>query len=188
MAHKQQLDCVCCHETRASRYIVAGQRELRGFMSETKLDRTDRRIVDALQRDGRLANNELAAKVSLSPSPCLRRVRSLEEAGVIKRYVALVDPVKVGLDMLAYVSVKLEKKGQMPAEEFASAVSAWSEVTECYSMTGEMDYLLRVQVRDLDHFSRFVMTKLLKQPYVVDVKSSFALERVKETTVLPLSQ
>lgn len=156
-------------------------------MSESALDRTDRRIVDALQRDGRLPNNELAAKVSLSPSPCLRRVRSLEEAGVIKRYVALVDPVKVGLEMLAYVSVKLEKKGQMPAEEFAGAVNTWPEVTECYSMTGEMDYLLRVQVRDLDHFSRFVMTKLLKQPYVVDVKSSFALERVKETTVLPLS-
>jgi Lrp/AsnC family leucine-responsive transcriptional regulator len=155
-------------------------------MSELKLDRTDRRIVDALQHDGRLPNNELAAKVSLSPSPCLRRVRSLEEAGVIKRYVALVDPLKVGLEMLAYVSVKLEKKGQMPAEEFNSAVNTWTEVIECYAMTGDMDYLLRVQVEDLDHFSRFIMGKLLKQPAVVDVKSSFALERVKETTVLPL--
>ncbi|HXE49163.1 MAG TPA: Lrp/AsnC family transcriptional regulator [Ramlibacter sp.] len=156
-------------------------------MPEPKLDRTDRRIVDALQRDGRLPNNELAAKVSLSPSPCLRRVRSLEDSGVIKRYVALVDPKKVGLEMLAYITVKLEKKGQMPAEEFASAVNSWTEVTECYSMTGEADYLLRVQVKDLDHFSRFLMGKLLKQSYVVDVKSSFALERVKETTVLPLS-
>ena len=156
-------------------------------MPEQKLDRTDRRIVDALQRDGRLPNNELAAKVSLSPSPCLRRVRSLEDSGVIKRYVALVDPKKVGLEMLAYITVKLEKKGQMPAEEFASSVNSWTEVTECYSMTGDADYLLRVQVRDLDHFSRFLMGKLLKQSYVVDVKSSFALERVKETTVLPLS-
>jgi len=155
-------------------------------MTELKLDRTDRRIVDALQRDGRLPNNELAAQVSLSPSPCLRRVRSLEEAGVIKRYVALVDPLKVGLQMLAYVSVKLEKKGQMPAEGFNSAVNTWSEVTECYAMTGDMDYLLRVQVEDLDHFSRFIMGKLLKQASVADVKSSFALERVKETTVLPL--
>ena len=155
-------------------------------MNELKLDRTDRRIVDALQRDGRLPNNELAAQVSLSPSPCLRRVRSLEEAGVIKRYVALVDPLKVGLQMLAYVSVKLEKKGQMPAEGFNSAVNTWSEVTECYAMTGDMDYLLRVQVEDLDHFSRFIMGKLLKQAAVADVKSSFALERVKETTVLPL--
>jgi Lrp/AsnC family leucine-responsive transcriptional regulator len=155
-------------------------------MDEVTLDRIDRRIVDALQRDGRLPNNELAAKVSLSPSPCLRRVRSLEEAGVIKRYVALVDPLKVGLQLLAYVSVKLEKKGEMPAGEFSSAVNSWSEVTECYSMTGDVDYLLRVQVRDLDHFSRFLMGKLLKQPGVVDLKSSFALERVKETTVLPL--
>jgi Lrp/AsnC family leucine-responsive transcriptional regulator len=155
-------------------------------MNQQALDRIDRRIVDALQRDGRLANNELAAQVNLSPSPCLRRVRSLEEAGVIKRYVALVDPAKVGLHMLAYVSVKLEKKGQMPAEDFASAVETWSEVTECYSMTGDMDYLLRVQVEDLDHFSRFIMGKLLKQSGVADVKSSFALQRVKETTVLPV--
>lgn len=155
-------------------------------MNEHALDRIDRSIVDALQRDGRLANNELAAQVNLSPSPCLRRVRSLEEAGVIKRYVALVDPAKVGLHMLAYVSVKLEKKGQMPAEAFASAVDTWSEVTECYSMTGDMDYLLRVQVEDLDHFSRFIMGKLLKQSGVADVKSSFALQRVKETTVLPV--
>ncbi|HEY0885835.1 MAG TPA: Lrp/AsnC family transcriptional regulator [Ramlibacter sp.] len=155
-------------------------------MDEHALDRIDRRIVDALQRDGRLANNELAAQVNLSPSPCLRRVRSLEEAGVIKRYVALVDPAKVGLNMLAYVTVKLEKKGQMPAEDFASAVNTWTEVTECYSMTGDMDYLLRVQVEDLDHFSRFIMGKLLKQSGVADVKSSFALQRVKETTVLPV--
>lgn len=155
-------------------------------MAEPSLDRIDRRIVDALQRDGRLANNELAAKVSLSPSPCLRRVRGLEEAGVIKGYAALVDPAKVGLHMLAYVTVKLEKKGQMPAEDFASAVNTWSEVTECYSMTGDMDYLLRVQVEDLDHFSRFIMGKLLKQSGVADVKSSFALQRVKETTVLPV--
>lgn len=155
-------------------------------MNQQALDRIDRSIVDALQRDGRLANNELAAQVNLSPSPCLRRVRSLEEAGVIKRYVALVDPAKVGLHMLAYVSVKLEKKGQMPAEDFASAVNTWSEVTECYSMTGDMDYLLRVQVEDLDHFSRFIMGKLLKQSGVADVKSSFALQRVKETTVLPV--
>lgn len=155
-------------------------------MKQPALDRIDRRIVDALQRDGRLANNELAAKVNLSPSPCLRRVRSLEEAGVIRQYVALVDPAKVGLDMLAYVNVKLEKKGRMPAEDFASAVNTWSEVTECYAMTGDMDYLLRVQVEDLDHFSRFIMDKLLKQASVADVKSSFALQRVKQTTVLPV--
>jgi len=155
-------------------------------MNQPVLDRIDRRIVDALQRDGRLPNNELAAQVNLSPSPCLRRVRSLEEAGVIRQYVALVDPAKIGLGMLAYVSIKLEKKGQMAAEEFAGAVNSWTEVTECYSTTGDMDYLLRVQVEDLEHFSRFVMDKLLKQPCVADIKSSFALQRVKQTTVLPV--
>lgn len=155
-------------------------------MSEATLDRIDRRILEILQRDGRLPNNELAAKVNLSPSPCLRRVRSLEEAGVIKRYVALLDPLKIGLGLLAYVSVKLEKKGHMQAEEFSRAVNAWPEVIECFSMTGDMDYLLRVHVRDLGDFSRFVMNKLLKQACVVDVKSSFALERIKETTAVPV--
>lgn len=155
-------------------------------MSEATLDRIDRRILEILQRDGRLPNNELAAKVNLSPSPCLRRVRSLEEAGVIKRYVALLDPLKIGLGLLAYVSVKLEKKGHMQAEEFSRAVNAWPEVIECFSMTGDMDYLLRVHVRDLGDFSRFVMNKLLKQSCVVDVKSSFALERIKETTAVPV--
>lgn len=155
-------------------------------MTEIKLDRTDRRILQALQQDGRLANNELAARVSLSPSPCLRRVRALEEQGVIRGYVALLEPHAIGLELLAYATVKLEKKGQMASADFASVVNAWSEVTECYSMTGEADYLLRVQVRNLDHFSHFVMDKLLKLDYVVDVKSSFALRRVKQTTVLPV--
>lgn len=155
-------------------------------MASAKLDRTDRRIIEALQQDGRLANNELAARVNLSPAPCLRRVRALEERGVIKRYVALVDPLKVGLGLLAYLTVKLEKKGQMQVTEFSAAVNDWPEVIECYSMTGEMDYLLRVQVEDLDHFSHFVMEKLVKQPGVIDVKSSFALRSVKHTTALSL--
>lgn len=150
------------------------------------MDRTDALILDALLRDGRMQNNDLAALVNLSPSPCLRRVRSLEEAGVILGYTALLDPTKVGLGLLAYVSVKLEKKGQMPAAEFARAVDAWPEVIECHSLTGDMDYLMRVQVEDLAHFSRFMMGKLLEQPGVADVKSSFALERVKQTAVLPL--
>jgi Lrp/AsnC family leucine-responsive transcriptional regulator len=151
------------------------------------LDRTDRKILDLLQREGRLSNVELAEKVALSPSPCLRRVRALEEAGVIKQYVALLEPAKVGLALLAYVSVKLEKRGKMPIDEFSRAVQAWPEVVACYSMTGEMDYLLRVQVEDLDHYTRFMMDRLLKQTGVVDVKSNFVLERVKDTTALPLA-
>ena len=156
-------------------------------MPEIKLDRTDRRILDLLQQDGRLSNVELADKVSLSPSPCLRRVRALEEAGVLRDYVALVDAARVGLGLLAFVSVTLEKRGKMPSETFRQTVMNWPEVVGCYSMTGEMDYLLRVQVRDLDHFTRFVMDRLLKEKSVTDVKSNFVLERIKDTTALPLA-
>jgi Lrp/AsnC family leucine-responsive transcriptional regulator len=152
-----------------------------------KLDRLDRSILARLQVEGRLSNQELAERVSLSPSPCLRRVRALERSGVIRQYVALLDPAKIGLAMIAYVSVKLEKKGKMPVEQFTRAVQGWSEVVSCYSMTGDVDYLMRIQVEDLDHFSRFIMDKLLKQPGVIDIRSNFVLERIKDTTALPLA-
>ena len=150
------------------------------------LDATDRRILEQLQADGRLSNQELAERVALSPSPCLRRVRALERAGVIRRYAAVLDPQQVGLGLLAYVTVKLEKRGKMPVDQFTRAVESWPEVIACYSMTGDMDYLMRVQVENLEHYSRFVMDKLLKQPGVIDIRTNFVLERVKETTVLPL--
>jgi len=151
------------------------------------LNRTDRRLLEILQRDGRLSNLELASRVSLSPSACLRRVRALEETGVIRAYAALVDAKRVGLGLMAFVNVKLEKRGRMPTDAFARAVKDWPEVLGCHALTGDMDYLLRVQVADLDHFSRFVMESLLKHPGVLDVKSSFVLEEVKETTALPLA-
>jgi len=136
-------------------------------MARTELDRTDLRIIELLQQDGRLSNQEVAERVALSPSPCLRRIRRLEQLGVIRQYVALIDPARIGL----------EKRGKMPMEEFRARVQTWPEVAACYAMTGDMDYLLRVHVEDLEHFSRFVMEQLLKQPGVVDVKSSFALDR-----------
>jgi Lrp/AsnC family leucine-responsive transcriptional regulator len=151
------------------------------------LARTDRKLLEILQRDGRLSNLELAARVNLSPSACLRRVRALEEAGVIRGYAALVDARRVGLHLLAFVTVKLEKRGRMPTDAFARAVKDWPEVLGCHSLTGDMDYLLRVRVADLDHFSKFVMESLIKHPGVLDVKSSFVLEEVKETTALPLA-
>ena len=151
-----------------------------------RLNRTDRKLLEILQRDGRLTNLELAARVSLSPSATLRRIRALESAGVIRGYVATVDPRKVGLGLMGFVTVKLEKRGRMPTDAFARAVKDWPEVLGCHALTGDMDYLLRVQVVDLDHFSRFVMDSLLKHPGVIDVKSSFVLEEVKETTALPL--
>jgi len=156
-------------------------------MSEIKLDRTDRRILAELQRDGRLTNQELADRVSLSPSPCLRRVRRLEEQGVIRQYVALVDAEKVGLGLAAYIEVRLQKHtGGMhsPVDEFARAVQGWPEVAACYATTGDMDYLLRVQVQDLAHFSRFAMDTLMHHPTVVDMRSSFVLKKIKETTVV----
>lgn len=158
-------------------------------MAEVDLDRTDRRILAELQRDGRLSNQELADRVSLSPSPCLRRVRRLEERGYIKRYVALVDAEKVGLGLLAYVSIRLDKHlhgSHAPISEFARDVQRWPEVVECYAMSGDMDYLLRVQVADLAHFSRFAMDTLMRHPAVVDMKSYFALQQIKETTELQL--
>jgi Lrp/AsnC family transcriptional regulator, leucine-responsive regulatory protein len=162
-------------------------------MSKIDLDKTDRKILSILQSNGRLTNQEVAERVSLSPSPCLRRIKNLEESGVIRQYVALLDPDKIGLGLLAYVNVRLEKHSDTPAgssrsprADFAASVTNWPEVVACYAMTGEMDYLLRVHVEDMEHFSQFMMETLLKHPAVLDVKSSFALQRVKDTTALPL--
>lgn len=157
-------------------------------MGRPDLDAVDHRILEILQREGRLSNQDLAERVALSPAPCLRRVRALEEAGVIRQYAALLDPRKVGLGMMSFVTVKLEKKGRMPAEEFAKAVRGWPEVVSCYAMTGETDYFLRIFVEDLDHYTRFLMERLLKQAGVVDVKSNIVLEAIKDTTALPLGQ
>ncbi|ARP83316.1 AsnC family transcriptional regulator [Bordetella genomosp. 8] len=158
-------------------------------MSTEALDRTDRKILAELQRDGRLTNQELADRVSLSPSPCLRRVRRLEEEGYIGRYVALVDAEKVGFGLLAYITIRLNKhsgSSHAPMSDFARDVQAWPEVVACYAMTGDMDYLLRIQVRDLAHFSRFAMDTLMQHPAVIDMRSSFALQTLKETTELAL--
>lgn len=166
-------------------------------MASIELDAIDRRILAILQENGRLSNQEIAERVNLSPSPCLRRIRRLEETGVIRGYVALLDPQKLGLDLLAYVNVRLEKRGgpvvsargragATHSELFRAAVQTWPEVVACHAMTGDMDYLLRVQVEDMAHFSRFVQEQLLHHPSVIDVKSSFSLEKFKETTALPI--
>ena len=164
-------------------------------MALAELDKIDRRLLAILQTEGRLSNQELAERVSLSPSPCLRRIKRLEQLGVIRQYVALLAPEKIGLGLLAYVNVRLTKQSdaaasaglRTPRADFAAAVSQWSEVVACYAMTGDMDYLLRVHVEDMEHFSRFMMETLLRHPAVRDVKSSFALQRIKDTTALPLA-
>jgi Lrp/AsnC family leucine-responsive transcriptional regulator len=156
-------------------------------MNKLDLDAIDHKILEILQKEGRLSNQDLAERVALSPAPCLRRVRALEKAGVIRQYAALLDPRKVGLGMTSIITVKLEKKGNMPAEEFAKAVRSWPEVVACYSMTGETDYQLWTFVEDLDHYTRFLTERLLKLHSVVDVKSNIVLEAIKNTTALPLN-
>lgn len=156
-------------------------------MPSLTLDKTDLRILAELQLNGRLTNVELAERVALSPSPCLRRLKQLEESGVIRQYVALLDPAKVGLGLQGYVRVLLEKRGTTHVQGFIDAVQQWPEVINCLAMTGEMDYLLQVYVQDLEHFSRFVMDQLLMIPGIQDVKSSFVLKEIKRTTSLPLS-
>lgn len=151
-----------------------------------ELDKTDLKILAALQDDGRLSNLELAEAINLSPSPTLRRLKRLEQEGVIARYVALLDPARVGLGLEAFVRVMLDKRERQFAT-FAAAVQGWPEVVSCHAMAGEMDYLLRVVFEDLAHFSRFVMDTLLPHPGVVDVKSSFVLQAIKQTTALPLA-
>jgi Lrp/AsnC family leucine-responsive transcriptional regulator len=157
---------------------------------ETDLDIIDRRILHALQADGRMTFDQLAEQVNLSSSATLRRVRRLEESGVIAGYVALVRPEKVGLGLTAYLNVRLEKHSgsdmRNPMDLFRAAAQAWPEVVECAALTGEMDYLLRVVVSDMAHYSRFVMDTLLKHPSVQDCKTSFVLDHVKRTTALPL--
>jgi Lrp/AsnC family transcriptional regulator, leucine-responsive regulatory protein len=154
------------------------------------LDAIDRRILRALQADGRITYETLAQDVGLSPSATLRRVKRLEESGVITGYVALVSADRVGLPLTAYLNVRLEKHTERhkrnPMDLFKAAVQTWPEVVECAALTGEMDYLLRVLVHDMAHYSRFVMETLLKHPSVEDCKTSFVIDRVKHTTALPV--
>ena len=154
------------------------------------LDKIDRQILRTLQSDGRATYDQLAEQVSLSPSAVLRRVKRLEESRVIDRYVALVKPEAVGLGLTAYLNVRLEKLTEShkrnPMDLFRASVQTWPEVVECVALTGEMDYLLRVVVADMAHYSRFIMNTLLKHPSVQDCKTSFVLDRVKATTAVPL--
>jgi Lrp/AsnC family leucine-responsive transcriptional regulator len=159
------------------------------FMNpETTLDSLDKRIISALQANGRLSYEELGTQVGLSASAALRRVKRLEESGVIAGYVALVRARKIGLGLTAYINVRMEKHTggdkRSPMDLFAAAVQTWPEVIDCVSLTGEMDYLLRIVVADMDHYTRFVMDTLLKHPSVQDCRTSFVMRPVKATATL----
>ncbi len=154
------------------------------------LDKLDKAILRCLQLNGRETYDLIGEQVGLSSSAVLRRVKRLEEVGVIDRYVALVNPEAVGLGLTAYINVRLEKHTEShkrnPMDAFRASVQTWPEVVECAALTGEMDYLLRVVVQDMAHYSRFIMDTLLKHPSVEDCKTSFVLDRVKATTAIPV--
>ncbi|NZA25029.1 Lrp/AsnC family transcriptional regulator [Luteimonas sp. SJ-92] len=155
-------------------------------MQAAPLDRTDLHLLAELQRGDRLTNAELAERVHLSPSACLRRVQRLERSGVIAGYRPQVDPERVGLGLQAFVRVQLEKHDADHVERFTTAVHSWDEVVACHALTGDMDYLLHVMVQDLEHFSRFLLDRLLNASGVADVNSSFVLRTVKAYAGVPL--
>ncbi len=150
------------------------------------LDRYDRAILEALQRNGRISNVQLATAVNLSESACLRRVRVLEESGMIDRYVALVSQPAAGLPGNVFVHIGLHREEERVLAAFEEAVKNIPEVMECYLMTGEFDYLLRVVVRDMADFERLHKESLTRLPGVARVNSSVAIRTVQKTTELPL--
>lgn len=155
-------------------------------MLKLKFDELDRKILNVLQADGRISLVDLAAKVGLSVTPCLRRVRILERTGVIARYVAVLDQRAVGLPVSVFVSIRLERQQEEALDRFAKTIARWPEVLECYLMTGSRDYWLRVVVPDLEAYERFVKQKLTRVEGIASIESSFALEQVKYTNILPI--
>lgn len=154
-----------------------------------RLDRYDRRILEELQRDGRLTNLELAERIGLSPSPCLRRVRALEEAGVIAGYRALLDARKLGLSLVALLSISMDRHTPERFARFDAIVTDLPEVLECLLITGrEADYQLKVVVRDMDAYQELLLNKITRIEGVSGVQSSFVLRRVVERTSLPLPE
>jgi Lrp/AsnC family leucine-responsive transcriptional regulator len=155
------------------------------YMPKAALDALDQKILAALQSDGRMTNQQLADQIGLSPSPCLRRVRLLEADGVIARYVALVDPEKLGLSVSAFVRVRLDQQDDRHLAEFEAAVAGFPEVMECYLMSGDADYQLRVLVGSLSRFEDFLRYRLTRVKGVANVTTSFALRPVIYKTALP---
>ncbi|MDJ1158481.1 Lrp/AsnC family transcriptional regulator [Chelatococcus sp. SYSU_G07232] len=149
------------------------------------IDQTDRRILRVLQENGRITNQELAERVGLSPSPCLRRLRRLEAAGVIRGYTALVDQKAYGLPINVFVSIKLKHQNEADIAEFEKAIAGWEEVVACYLMTGSQDYLLRVVTDGLESYERFVKAKLTRLKCVSAIESNFAMGIVKDGAVFP---
>ncbi|WP_321390893.1 Lrp/AsnC family transcriptional regulator [Emcibacter sp.] len=151
-----------------------------------KLNDIDRKILDTLQQDASLTNTELADKVGLSTAPCWRRVKRLEELGIIDRRVAILNPEKLGLHIVTFANVKLSHHKDNALEEFEKLIEVYPEVTECYTISGSMDYVLKIVTTDMNAYENFLRQKLLKMEMVNEVHSRFAVTKVKYTTALPL--
>lgn len=150
------------------------------------MDKIDRQIVRELQLDGRLSNHELAERVNLSPSPCLRRMRNLEEAGIIKGYTALIDQKAYGLPITVFIRIRLEHHSQDAVRDFEQAISRIDEILDCFLMTGDCDYLLRVIVESLEDYELFIREKIHKIPCIASIDTSFAYGIVKQARVFSL--
>ncbi len=157
----------------------------KGVSMQITLDKTDLKILQVLQENGRLSNVELSERVALSPSPCLRRLKQLEESGLIRRYAALLSPAELNLGLQVFIRVSINKAADA-RDEFSAAVQKWDSVLSCYALTGETDYLLHAFFTDMNAFSNFVLNELLSHSCVWDAKSSFVLKEIKNTTSLPL--
>ncbi len=155
-------------------------------MSTVRLDAIDLRLLERLQTDARISNVALAESSNLSPAPCLRRVRDLEASGVIRGYVSLLDPEALGLDVSMFIQVSLEKQIGSALKTFEETIESYPEVMECYLMTGDSDYLLRVVGRDLKALQHFIVDRLARIPNVSNIRSSVTLKQVKYKTALPI--
>jgi Lrp/AsnC family leucine-responsive transcriptional regulator len=152
-----------------------------------KLDRFDAKILDALQRDGRLSVVDLAESIGLSPTPCARRIKALETEGVIEGYAAVLNPARVGLAVLAIVQVKLTEHTDETVARFEREIELMDEVTKCLAMTGSYDFILEVYGKDLEALSNVVLKKLIRVPNVRDLQSSVVLQTIKRTARIPLA-
>ncbi|ARB29863.1 Lrp/AsnC family transcriptional regulator [Pseudomonas tolaasii] len=151
-----------------------------------KLDRTDIGILNALQENARITNSDLARSVNLSPTPCFNRVKAMEELGLIRDQVTLLDADLLGLHVNVFIHVSLEKQNELALQQFEGAIADRPEVMECYLMAGDPDYLIRVLVPTIQSLERFMMDFLTKVPGVANIRSSFALKQVRYKTALPL--
>ncbi|SDI06339.1 Lrp/AsnC family transcriptional regulator [Propionivibrio dicarboxylicus] len=149
-------------------------------------DPMDLRLLDRLQNDARITNVALAESVNLSPAPCLRRVRDLESAGAIRGYVTLIDPEAIGLHVSVFIQISLEKQVLNALKNFEETIAGYPEVMECYLMTGDSDYLLRVVARDLAALQSFIVDRIACLPNVANIRSSIALKQIKYKTALPM--